>query len=108
MASYWVQYKISNNINEDKITSVTNNWSQILRYTFNILLVKFQMGKFNIRLIFVIRENMFVKKCTFVWKCTFLRQSERVYLFLTLNNRKCFNSKHIRFIKSTNFTRDHE
>ena len=57
---------ICNNIKDDKITSVKKVWSQILRYTLNILLVKFQMGKFNIRLIFVRRENMFVKKCTFV------------------------------------------
>ena len=42
----------------------------------------------------------------YVCKDVHFYANQNVYLFLTLNNRECFNSKHIRFIKSTNFTKE--
>ena len=50
-------------------------------------------------------KDIYIFTLTYVCKETHFYANQNVYLFLTLNNRECFNSQHIRFIKSTNFTK---
>ena len=69
-----------------------------------LLLDNFQMGKFNIRLIWEVSIYLHSSPM-YVCKEIHFYANQNVYLFLTLNNRECFNSQHIRFIKSTNFTK---